>query len=283
MRLTPIDAPPAAPPRVSILSASTLPDDGDARWQNGVIYSSEACPGIRLLDPCVDADAVVVVEPADPDDTEIRPVYGEVSYRCQTRGVREEYEGRARRALALAMPYAIERELATGELAAAAAVAGAYDDTNPRLQAGAAVTDLNPAGAVPPARALALLENALGDLLRGAVGTIHARRGAAAILPNVTRDGNVLSTRIGTRVLAGAGYPGAGPDGVDSADGETWLYGTGPTAVRLGPPEVPSAQAIESTIRRDVNVVEIVARQLFAASFDGCALVAVRMAYPTAT
>lgn len=282
MRLTPVDAPPAAAPRVSILTGAQLPDDAE-RWQNGITYSSEACPGVVLADPC-GPDTVTVVEPGDPDDTEVRPVYATTLYRCTARGVRGEYAARARRALDLATPYAIERELATGELAAAAAVAGGYDDTNPRLQAGADVTDLTPAGgAVPPARALALLENALGDLLRGGQGTIHARRGAAAILPNVTRDGNVLSTRVGTRVIAGAGYPGAGPDGTPSADGETWLYGTGLTSVRLYAPELPSDNDVAATLRREVNQVEIMARRLFAASFDGCALVAVRMAYPAAT
>ena len=111
---------------------------------------------------------------------------------------------------------------------------------------------------------------------------IHATVMAALYLPDVARDGQVLTTKRGTLVVPGAGYTGAGPVGTPAlpADGsEVWLYATGMVEVRLGPIDLFPTDA--SALDRDTNTLTAWAVRPAAAAFDPCAHFAVRMVYAT--
>lgn len=89
-------------------------------------------------------------------------------------------------------------------------------------------------GAVSLATGIGLLEEAIGNMT-GAQGVIHApRRSIGTVGAQVVADGPRLRTKLGTPVAFGAGYNGAGPDGV-VPNAAVWLYATGPVQVTRGP------------------------------------------------
>lgn len=64
------------------------------------------------------------------------------------------------------------------------------------------------------------------------VPTLHLPRGAASILAaggGVESDGNMLRTRLGSKIAAGGGYDclNQAPDGTNSPSGKAWLYVSG--------------------------------------------------------
>ena len=112
----------------------------------------------------------------------------------------------------------------------------------------AAAPDLTPAGgAVDPKVGFAILEGYAASVYVGAP-TLHVPRSIAALLlttDGLVEDGNLLRTKMGAKVAAGAGYdyPNLGPTGAQAAAGEKWLYATGEVMVRRGPAEVRQAMA----------------------------------------
>lgn len=133
--------------------------------------------------------------------------------------------------------------------------------------------DITPvSGAVSPAVGVALLEGYAGGLYVGAP-TIHMPRTIASIMLAVNGlefSGDVLHTRLGAKVAAGAGYenPSVGPDGTTAAAaGEMWLYATG--EVFVGRSEAVIRQVMEQSTN-DVYVLAergyIAAAECFAAA-----------------
>ena len=109
-----------------------------------------------------------------------------------------------------------------------------------------AATILNSGTALSARRALALLEQTIGDTSAcGIQGVIHITRDVAALLSSNSQmlfhetGKDHLQTMGGTPVIIGSGYSGAGP--TDAAgDSETptatnkWMYATGDVRVVLG-------------------------------------------------
>ena len=109
-----------------------------------------------------------------------------------------------------------------------------------------AATILNSGTALSSRRALALLEQTIGDTSAcGIQGVIHMTRDVAALLSSNSQmlfhetGKDHLQTMGGTPVIIGSGYSGAGP--TDAAgDSETptatnkWMYATGDVRVVLG-------------------------------------------------
>lgn len=272
MRLAPIDAPRIDRPIINLLAAANTPTGESVRWQEGTAYESRACGGVNNCDTCDPTKVAVVREGVESDDpagrmVEAVAVYAETIYECMyLPGTVEEMRDRAAGSLDAELPRAVERELWSGDIARAAG----YD--NRYLISPDFVTDLTPGeGAVKPAAALGLLEDALGDRYSG-VGLIHVNRHAQVYLPTVTRNGRILETRVGNRVVPGVGYPGTGPatvgdpDGQAPGDNEEWVYITPMVTVRVGAPEIPE----EPWIDRDTNRAQIRARQPYEVSWDGC-------------
>jgi len=114
-----------------------------------------------------------------------------------------------------------------------------------------AATILNSGTALSARRALALLEQSIGETSAcGIQGVIHMTRDVAALVasssliyPSVESGDAFLRTVGGTPVVIGSGYSGAGP--TDAAgDTETatainkWMYATGDVRVLLGKVDV---------------------------------------------
>lgn len=85
-------------------------------------------------------------------------------------------------------------------------------------------------GVYDPKVGLGVLEDALGACYNGR-GVIHVPQ---MLIPGLAgaglliRDAGGLSTHNGNRVVAGAGYSGSGPDGVEPSGVSKWMYATGP-------------------------------------------------------
>lgn len=85
-------------------------------------------------------------------------------------------------------------------------------------------------GVYDPKVGLGVIEDALGMCYNG-VGVIHVPQllipGLAGAGLLIRVDGG-LRTHNGNRVVAGAGYSGSGPDGVQPSGAAAWMYATGP-------------------------------------------------------
>lgn len=279
--------PPPIPevPLVNLLAAARTPQGETSRWQHGTAYESLACPALFLRDPC-DAAADLVVVRGDLDSAEgseadedrlvrAQTVYAETIYTCSALGWRETYLDRALAMLTAELPRAVEHELWTGELATQQTFADNRWLTKDGATDGTSVTDLTPgAGAVPPTEALAILEHALGQAYSG-VGLIHVARIGSPFLQGtglLTRNGKIVETLVGNRVVPGVGYPGTGPGG-DAPDADTtWVYATPMVTVRLGAIELPDEAAVDAAfVEKGVNRLEIRPRAPFTVDWDGCA------------
>jgi hypothetical protein len=112
-----------------------------------------------------------------------------------------------------------------------------------------AATDVTPAaGAVEPQVGMALLEGIASQSYVG-MPVIHMPVTIASLLSHTNAiefEGNVLHTKMGSKVVAGAGYEeGFGPAGTAAAEGEGWMFATGGILVRRGPVEIRQAIAHE--------------------------------------
>lgn len=137
--------------------------------------------------------------------------------------------------------------------------------------------DVNPAGAVDIVQAIAILENALGDIV-SCGATIHIPYGLLNYLARfhllVEKDG-LFYTPSGTLIIAGHGYPGSGPANVVADPGETWIFGTGPVIlVRGNVIQVPDN--ISQAVDRNLNNVTVRAERFYAVGFS-CVDLAIRV------
>jgi len=119
-----------------------------------------------------------------------------------------------------------------------------------------AAEDVTPTGTVTPQRGLAELEAYAASVYVG-VPTLHLPIVVASLLAQtevIKVEGNTMTTKMGSKVVAGAGYdyPNNGPTGAAAAAGSKWLYATGEVLVLRGPAEV--RQAIDQT-ENDVYVL----------------------------
>ena len=141
--------------------------------------------------------------------------------------------------------------------------------TNTVAQGFAAVNDITPAGgAVKPKVAIALIE---GWMSRNYVGQplIHLPVVIGSLVmgaDGVALEQNVLRTKLGAKVIVGAGYdyPNKAPAGTNETD-ETvrWVYGTGGIAVRRGDLDVRDA------FNQSNNEVTALAERGYIVAVDG--------------
>ena len=143
----------------------------------------------------------------------------------------------------------------------------------------AAPVDITPAGgAVKPALGVALLEGFYPTVYTGSP-VIHMPRAIASLLlgvDGVSMNGDVIETKLGSKVAAGAGYdyPNVGPTGVNAPDGEKWLYATG--AVYLGRGDM----TVQAGFDQSTNDAVILGERAYIAAVDG-PVVAVRVQVTT--
>lgn len=269
---TVVAAPQPAPPFHSLIRAAVTNLDGEAGWERGLTYAPETLGGYNVLAAC---SAETVEHPLDnpPAIVDYEPWLLQVEHPCRSM---LGYDGPAidaelRRALDATESFAIARELWLGEGTRAVETAGDRDRRNLTLTDGPEV--LNAGAAVSPTRAVGLIEQRIGELLRGGRAMLHTSREVLPSLPHVTREGNLLTTRVGNLVVADAGYPGTPPDGEAPADGVGWLYGTGMVVVRRGAVRAdgPEAEVVDLSTNTPLRRID----RPVAATFDKAAHVAV--------
>lgn len=155
---------------------------------------------------------------------------------------------------------AVEYELWTG-------VAAKASSTDEPYLSKAGVPVLS-SGGVDPRAALALLEQAIADQSpTGGAGVIHITRDVAASITGVgsgmsyqtdERGFSYLVTSLGTPVVVGSGYTGAGPDGETGAAptaSNKWAYVTGPVSVQLGQSEIVNQDASQGFNSRTNDLI----------------------------
>lgn len=267
-----VAAPQPAPPFHSLVRAAVTNLDGEAGWERGLTYAPETLGGYNALAAC---SAETVEHPLDdpPGVVDYEPWLLQVEHPCRSM---TGYDGPAidaelRRALDATESYAIARELWLGEVTRQVETAGDRDRRNLSLTDGPEV--LNAGTPLSPKRALGLLQQALGDSLRGGRAMIHTAREVEPQLTDLTREGNLLTTRLGNLVVADAGYTGTPPDGEVAADGVGWLYGTGMVVVRRGAVRVdgPEAEVVDLATNTPLRRID----RPVAATFDKTAHYAV--------
>jgi hypothetical protein len=112
-------------------------------------------------------------------------------------------------------------------------------------------------GGVTPEKALWLIEQSISESPTGGRGVIHMTRDVASALGSRIRyfekneiDENTYAvTRLGTVVVIGSGYTGAGPIGATGAAASPtnkWIYATGGVVVELGRPAVQTYSEVRS-------------------------------------
>ena len=154
-----------------------------------------------------------------------------------------------------------------------------------------AATILNSGTALSATRALALLEQTIGETSAcGIQGVIHMTRDVAALVassslvyPNRNNSDTFLRTVGGTPVVIGSGYSGAGP--TDAAgDTETptatnkWMYATGDVRVRLGNIDVVNDNLAQGyDVSGNANSMRIKAIRPVAVYFDSSVHLAIRV------
>ena len=191
---------------------------------------------------------------------------------------RAEIEGRVRRKLEAILPAAVERELESGQIARQAGFANHYlRDITTRTELTA---DL---GYVT---ALAELEQALAEngVAQGQ-RFIHAQPRLVTLwasenLIEVSPDRTHLLTRLGSYVVPGTGYRGAGPGtdpGATSSYSSTWAYATGPIRVLLDTPQPRELEINQASVTsRTINDVQLRLEQAVAIVWDPCLHFAIR-------
>ncbi len=193
-----------------LFSVVTPRPAGDSRWENGAVWEPLTCgpaSGIGEVD-CVTQTASGLPKkfpvPGGTDEATPFTVYG--SYECSPIGHTLEY------AQERATEHLIAREEARAEQAVWTGDLGNVPNFSN--------ADTASGGALDPCLALATAEQYIATNY-GSLGVIHMSRLLAQVLlceQALEVRGTRLFTRLGTPVVAGAGYPGSHPDGVTAGD-----------------------------------------------------------------
>lgn len=276
-RRAPVQAQPAAPPRVGLVPQARVVNERDERWVGGFAYQPEGCAEAGTVDPCASGSKTISDNAAN---VEFEPFGVWAGYKCSAHGdIEQDWRGRAERALEACTSKQVEAEFWTGEIAQAM-------DAAPNRYLASGDSDVLTDGAVPVNDALACLEQGLAECGCGSRGMIHATRQIVTLWQAggaLRRDGNQILTVNDTIVVPGAGYDGSGPDGQPAADGSVWAYATSLVDVRLSSIDVLPSNAsgldalMRGALHRGENTVEVRAERLAAATWDGCCHFAVEI------
>lgn len=158
---------------------------------------------------------------------------------------------KAEEALNIVQQKAIEKEVWSGTLSKTINTSvrtGDYrqnrffsDFTNPNF------TSLSDT-ALSPDKAVALLEEGIGEYTLGIRGVIHMPRRIASLasIEADSGDSEILYTELGNYVIAGSGYTKIGND--------YWIFGTGPMTVVLGAAQIIPGEHSQAVDTRKNNI-----------------------------
>lgn len=284
-------APDLTPAPCGLLSVARVMSHGgadyDERWVRGFSYEFDSQPEVEIFTV---NDATVtggtVGTSTLPQFKEYDPFFIQVTDTRSAFGLTGEDRFKVALAqLDVVTQKAVERELWEG-VAALAETNG-----NDFLRKSTAATVVN-SGALAPATALMLLEQAISSSPAGINGVIHMTRDVASILGSrliySPADGGKTGkamTRLGTEVVIGSGYTGAGriSDANTTASASNkWMFATGPIDVHLSKPEVVNENLGQGfTVSTNTNDLTVKAVRAAAVYFDPSIHYTVRLALPT--
>lgn len=284
-------APDLTPAPCGLLSVARVMTHGgadyDERWVRGFSYEFDSQPEVEVF-TVNDATVTGGVSGTStlPQFKEYDPFFIQVTDTRSTLGLTGEDRFKlAIKQLEVASQKALELELWEG-VAALAETNG-----NDFLREAATATVVN-SGALAPATALMLLEQAISSSPAGTNGVIHMTRDVASILGSrliySPADGGKTGkamTRLGTEVVIGSGYTGAGriSDANTTASASNkWMFATGPIDVHLSKPEVVNENLGQGiTVSTNTNTLTVKAVRAAAVYFDPSIHYTVRLALPT--
>lgn len=197
---------------------------GVKRWLNGVTFIPFGCEKVvgSTFDPCVLRESDIL-DGLGGEPITFDPFLIEMSVKCSALAV--NYDDLVQYIIA-------HTEVARSSVCGAQMMQGGLNDS-PSLESEAQVIT---GGDGSPRDALALIEDALADLLDGGVGMIHATPG---VFSRLQIEGGLMFvngdwyTATGHSVVADAGYLGPSPVTHTVVASESWLYGSGPVFYKL--------------------------------------------------
>lgn len=254
---------PAAPPTSGLVASSVRPDIN--RWEQGLSWVPERCGVSYQLVPWCDEPAAGFDAPR-PGAAYYRPVGLRVADECSTMSGPVDME-RVRRVAEAAAPFAVARELWSGDLAQLDphTVSG-EERTNAYLASDAA--EVVGAAAASALVGFGRLEQAAMEAAGGQHVMLHAPVALLPLLSDCFRHvGQTLLTHAGNVLVADPGYPGTGPEG-QPAGATQWVYATAPVAVLMSPVVVDDHEA--HNVAATSNTRTVWTSRVVAALFDPC-------------
>ena len=279
------DLTPAACGLLSVARVMTHKNtEYDERWVRGFSYEFDSQPEVEIftLNDAATSGGVVGTSSL-PQYLEYDPFFIQVTDTRSAFGVTgEDRFATTLKQLEAATQKAVERELWEG----VATLAESSSNSFLRKSGAATVVDST---ALAPATALMLLEQAIASAPTGEAGVIHMTRDVASLLGSrlifLPSDGGKAMTRLGTPVVIGSGYTGAGR--IDDANttasaSNKWMFATGSLDVHLSKPEIVNDSLSQGfTVSSNVNTLSIRAVRSAAVYFDPSINFTVRLALPT--
>ena len=260
----------------------------DERWVRGFSYEFDSQPEVQLftVNDVDTGNAGKSGTSSLPQFKEYDPFFIQVTDTRSYFGINgEDRFAIARKQLEAATQKAVELELWEG-LASIGETNG-----NDFLREESAASVVN-SGALAPATALMLLEQAISSSPAGTNGVIHMTRDVASILGSrliySPADGGKTGkamTRLGTEVVIGSGYTGAGrlSDANTTASASNkWMFATGPVDVHLSKIEIVNENLGQgATVSTNTNDLTVKAVRAAAVYFDPSIFYTIRLALPT--
>jgi len=286
-------APDLTPAPCGLLSVARVMTHGgadyDERWVRGFSYEFDSQPEVALFTVNDETISSPTVGTSTlPQFEDYVPFFIQVTDTRSALGINgEDRFAIAKKQLEAATQKALEHEFWEGHCARAET--SAADNAYLKKSGGATVVNT---GALAPATALMLLEEALTDSPTGTNGVIHMTRDVASILGSrliySPADGGKTGkamTRLGTEVVIGSGYTGNGRLGdanTNASASNKWMYATGALDVHLSKPEVVNENLGQGfTVSSNTNTISIKAVRAAAVYFDPSIYYTVRLALPT--
>lgn len=250
------------------------------RWMEAFSFEADPCGGGHIVDPCQmgaggdtgDTFTCVTVGPIQPYVVEASET---VSTFGNPAGRQDERVERVRRKLLAIQSKLVEAEFWSGTKAIARGWTNNQYLSNPT---GLTVLGTAPVGGVfGYVDGLAALEQAIADGTSWDRGAIHASRQMVThwihadlvrAVPNPPTG--TLLTELGTPVIAGAGYPGTGPQGAINPNRLEWAYATPMPQVRLSDVFFNDTDSDVVAVDRSTNDRTVRAHRFASVTFSPC-------------
>ena len=283
------EAPKLVPAPCGLLSVANVTEHGgranDETWVRGFAHKFHSYATTRLLTENDDtvSGGTLFDASGEPIYENYSPFFIESEVSRSALGVLgEDRFDEALKKLEAATQKAVERELWAGSAALAAT-----NSNNFLTKSGASTIPV--AGAYSASDALFHLEQAIAESPTGTSGVIHMTRDVASILgaklvyiPGTESKPGRVMTRLGTDVVIGSGYTGAGPVGNANAAASLtnrWMFATGALEIHLSKSEIVNENLAQG-INARINDMIIKGVRAAAVYFDPSIHFAMRVAVP---